>query len=278
MAPDGPAGDGDRDATAAPRSSAPPLTQGSAAVGDRSRPLAQLAPPPLPARAWNAWRRGGTRYVWHKALRRTLGRWPAWKRRLLYADPRAYWTLRGGAEYFREQEDQPARTERARWLATRLATYQPTSVLEVGCGYGKQLRAIRRELPGVPMVGLDFSPSQLACGRPYLADLADVGLVLGSGARLPFPDGSFDLVLTSAVILHNPPPVAEAIRREVLRVARRFAAHNEDTDVTYNRYGYDTAAWYRAAGVRLAEAGPFPTDPPGTASQFCVAEVASWRP
>ena len=51
-------------------------------------------------------------------------------------------------------------------------------------------------------------------------------------------------VVTSAVILHNAPPVAEAIRREVVRVARRFAAHNEDLDVTYNRYGYDTAAWY----------------------------------
>ena len=39
-----------------------------------------------------------------------LGRWPAWKRRWLYADPRQYWTLRGGDDYFREQEGQPARS------------------------------------------------------------------------------------------------------------------------------------------------------------------------
>jgi len=33
-------------------------------------------PPPLPVRAWTAWKRRGGRYAWHKALRRALGRWP----------------------------------------------------------------------------------------------------------------------------------------------------------------------------------------------------------
>jgi SAM-dependent methyltransferase len=163
-------------------------------------------------------------------------------------------------------------------MADRVASYGPASVLEVGCGYGKQLFALRRRLgDGVALAGLDFSPTQLGLARRYLEGAGRIDLVLGSGLRLPFPDGAFDLVLTSAVILHNPPPAAEAIRREVLRVARRFAAHNEDTDVTYNRYGYDTAAWYRAAGVPLAESGPIPTEPGPSPSQFCVAELAPWR-
>ncbi|MFO0954503.1 MAG: class I SAM-dependent methyltransferase [Isosphaeraceae bacterium] len=232
---------------------------------------------PLPLRALGALRRRGAAYVWHKALRRSLGRFPAWKRRLLYADPRQYWTLRGGEEYFREQEGQPARTERSLWLAGRIASYQPSSILEVGCGYGKQLRAIRSHLPDVPLTGLDFSPSQLGLARRYLDGVAGIELVHGSGVRLPFADRSFDLVFTSAVILHNPPPLAEAIRRELIRVSARLVAHNEDTDVTYNRYGYDTAAWYRDLGVPLAESGPIPTDPPPSPSQFCVAEVSAWR-
>jgi SAM-dependent methyltransferase len=233
--------------------------------------------PPLPVRAWRAWLRRGPRYFLHKTLRRSLGRWPTWKRRLVYADPRLYWTLRGGEEYFREQEDQPARSSRSLWLAERIASYRPTSILEIGCGYGKQIRAIRRHLD-VPVVGLDFSPSQLKLAVSYLNGLGGIELVMGSGRSLPFPDKSFDLVLTSAVLLHNPPREAESIRREVLRVARRYAAHNEDTDVTYNRYGYDTAAWYRAEGIPLAESGPIPTEPQSSSSQFCVAGVALWRP
>lgn len=228
--------------------------------------------PALPVRVWSAWRSRGARYTWHKMLRRSLGRWPALKRRLVYADPRAYWTLRGGPDYFAEQEDQPGRTSRADWMAQRIARYRPESVLEVGCGYGKQLRALRCHLEG-PLVGLDFSPSQLAQARGYLRGQQKIDLVLGTGQRLPFADKSFDLVLTSAVILHNPPAEAERLRREILRVARRWAAHNEDTDVSYNRFGYDTARWYRAAGIALAEAGPIPSDASLDPSQFCVAEL-----
>jgi SAM-dependent methyltransferase len=191
---------------------------------------------------------------------------------MVYGRPRQYWTLRGGEDYFREQEGQPTRTARAEWIADRIAAYRPVSILEIGCGYGKLLRALRARLgDSVPLVGLDFSPSQLAQARHYLDGLTGIELVLGSGTALPFVDGGFDLVLTSAVILHNPPAAAEQIRGEVVRVARRFAAHNEDTDVSYNRYGYDTASWYRAAGLTLAEWGPIPTEPMPASTQFCVA-------
>lgn len=232
--------------------------------------------PPLAVRAWKAWRAKGGRYLWHKTLRRTLGRWPAWKRRLLYADPREYWTLRGGDEYFREQEGQELREARSDWIARRVAAYRPSSILEVGCGYGKQLRKLRRALPDCRIVGVDFSPSQLTRGRDYLdeREAASVSLALADGRRLPFADHSFDLVLTSAVILHNPPEVAERIRLEVVRVSRRWAVHNEDTDVSYNRYGYDTVGWYRDRGIAILEAAPFPRE--GPPSQFCVAEP--WRP
>jgi SAM-dependent methyltransferase len=229
-----------------------------------------------PARFWNAWRSRGAEYVWHKVLRRTLSGGHAWKRQWLYADPRKYWTLRGGDDYFQEQEGQAARGLRAAWIADRLAAYHPTSILEVGCGYGKVLGELRSRLQ-IPLVGLDFSPTQLERARSYLASAGDVGLIMSRGESLPFADGSFDMVVTSAVVLHNPPAIAERIRREVVRVARRFAAHNEETNLSYNRYGYDTAAWYRAQGFALSESGPIPMDLDADASQFCVAALFSHR-
>jgi SAM-dependent methyltransferase len=235
-------------------------------------------------KAVKAYQQGGAAYLWHKSLRRALEEFPTLKRRLLYADPRHYWTLRGGTEYLAEQEGQPARTSRSLWIASRIAQCQPLSVLEVGCGYGKQLQNIRAATnPEVNLTGIDFSPSQLALAQKTFLNDPNVALVHGSGCRLPFADHSFDLVLTSAVILHNPPEVANAIRLEILRVARHWCVHNEDTDITYNRYGYDTAAWYRSRGLNVLEADPIPPevlaasdDPAGESarSQFCVVRLS----
>ena len=224
----------------------------------------------LPTRALKAIESHGIEYAWHKTLRRSLGRWPSWKRRLLYADPRKYWTLRGGDDYFREQEGQESRLLRAAWVAQRLASYQPESILEIGCGYGRVLHELAARVD-VPLTGIDFSPTQLETAKDFLTPESRFTLVLGRGERLPFPDRSFDMVITSAVILHNPPPAAETIRQEVLRVARRYAAHNEETNRSYNRYGYDTVAWYSTRGIELGESGPIPMDPDQRASQFCVA-------
>jgi SAM-dependent methyltransferase len=185
--------------------------------------------------------------------------------------------MRGGDDYFREQEGQAARSQRARWMADRLASYQPDSILEIGCGYGKLLRELRHRID-VPLVGVDFSPTQLHQAKLFLQGMDDVQMSLARGERLPFPDNAFDMVVTSAVILHNPPAAAERIRHEILRVARRFAAHNEERGVSYNRFGYDTAAWYQARGIALAESGPIPADPDPATSQFCVAHLEGGRP
>jgi SAM-dependent methyltransferase len=224
----------------------------------------------LPARAWTAWRARGAAYLWHKTLRRLPGLPVAMRRRLLYAEPRAYWTHRGGSEYYLEQEGQPGRSRRSSWMAEQIARCAPGSVLEVGCGYGKQLRALREHLD-VPLYGLDFSASQLDLARGYLQGLDGITLIRGDGAALPFPDHSIDLVLTSAVILHNPPEVAEAMRREIVRVARRWAVHNEDTNTSYNRFGYDTAGWYRERGIELAACRTIPGLDDESITQFCVA-------
>jgi SAM-dependent methyltransferase len=162
-------------------------------------------------------------------------------------------------------------------MADRLATYRPSTILEIGCGYGKLLKALRARLD-VPLVGIDFSPTQIEHARGFLAGLPDIETLLARGEHLPFADDSFDLVVTSAVILHNPPASAEKIRHEILRVARRFAAHNEETNLSYNRFGYDTEAWYRTRQIEVAECGPIPMDPDPSSSQFCIARLGCSRP
>ena len=164
------------------------------------------SPPILPLRAWNALRSRGPQYAWHKVLRRSLGRWPAWKRRWLYADPRAYWTLRGGDDYFREQEGQEA-TDAPGGVDGRPAGGLPADLdprdrlrlrqaASMPCARRTRRPAGRRRLQ---------PDSARPCSRRYLEGIDGIDVLLAGGDRLPFADGAFDMVVTSAVILHNPP-------------------------------------------------------------------------
>src|SRR5579875_2210992 len=90
-------------------------------------------------------------------------------------------------------------------------------VLEVGCGMGADLSMFAR--CGARAFGLDltYTGSSLASRR-----LQHLGLVprvtVGDSERLPFRDGTFDLVYSWGVIHHTPNTDAAAM--ELMRVAR----------------------------------------------------------
>jgi SAM-dependent methyltransferase len=94
----------------------------------------------------------------------------------------------------------------------------PGRGLDVGCGTGAL--AARLRAAGYEMTGLDPSDGMLDVLR---SRAPDVRAVTGSGSSLPFPDDSFDLVVSVAVMHH----VADAdeVRKtlaEMVRVARPF--------------------------------------------------------
>ena len=143
--------------------------------------------------------------------------------------------------------------------------------MEVGCGYGKVLRSLR-EFTAVPLTGIDFSSSQLEKAKEYLSGLEGITLVRGDAERLPFPDGSFDVVFTSNVILHNPPKKADRMRREILRVSKKYVVHKEDTDVNFSRYGYDHARIYQEMGLKVVRAEKIDSAMDSEITQFTVVQ------
>jgi SAM-dependent methyltransferase len=86
-------------------------------------------------------------------------------------------------------------------------------VLEVGCGRGRWLRFFRDR--GTSPTGLDLS-------HEAVARCAEQGLsaVVGSAEELPFPSGSFDLVVSVTVLLHLPPGSQRRAAAEMQRVCR----------------------------------------------------------
>lgn len=90
-------------------------------------------------------------------------------------------------------------------------------VLDVGCGKGFLLYDFTQEMPGIEVAGLDISPYAIEHAKEEIKDK----LVAGNATNLPFPEKSFDLIV-SITTLHNLPPheMVQALR-EIERVGRR---------------------------------------------------------
>lgn len=93
-----------------------------------------------------------------------------------------------------------------------LAMHVPGArVLDVGCGTGEILRRVRVELAPRFAVGVDLFAGHLGRAEPPVAR--------ADGFRLPFPDGTFELVLVRHLLQALPDPVP--LLRECGRVLAR---------------------------------------------------------
>lgn len=88
-------------------------------------------------------------------------------------------------------------------------------MLEVGCGDGAVLSAMRRHAPGARLVGAEIShtAADLARRRPEIAEVR----TFDAGAPLPFADGAFPLVFASHVLEHVENPLGSVC--ELARVS-----------------------------------------------------------
>jgi SAM-dependent methyltransferase len=93
------------------------------------------------------------------------------------------------------------------------------SILDLGCAKGFMLADFQKLMPQATLAGIDLSSYAVERAQPEVKALIQVG----NGAALPFPDRSFDLVV-SINTLHNlkRPECIQALR-EVERVKRKHA-------------------------------------------------------
>jgi SAM-dependent methyltransferase len=88
-------------------------------------------------------------------------------------------------------------------------------VLDVGCAKGFLVKDLMAVCPGLEAFGLDISLyALLNCERDVVGRLH-----LGSAERLPFPDRSFDCVLSLNTVHNLPRPRALKAMQEIQRVS-----------------------------------------------------------
>ena len=136
------------------------------------------------------------------------------------------------------------------------------SVLDVGCGKGYLLYEFTQLVPGLTVAGIDISDYGIANAKEEVRPLLQVG----SAVALPYPDHSFDLVV-SLGMLHSL-PLEDVFRAvpEIERVGRgaskylmveSFRNEREKANLLYwqltclSFHGPETWAWiYDKCGYR----------------------------
>src|SRR5262245_2379538 len=98
-----------------------------------------------------------------------------------------------------------------RRLADDIATIAPrgAEVLDVGTGPGVLLVELARRRPDLSLIGVDLSADMVAAANRNLQPYADRARVqVGDATRLPFPDASYDLIVSSLSAHHWDDPAA----------------------------------------------------------------------
>ncbi len=169
----------------------------------------------------------------HPVARQSI-EYPDWYMRRWHCLPEGYLSRRSTRLY-----DQTFRRiyagfrEQSYYHAVRAAVPTTTSaaILEIGCGTGRLLTALRSAEPWVHLAGADLSPFMVEAAarnsglsvrspNPGRAESEPVGLVHADARFLPWEDETFDVVAAAHVIGHVPRTAAAEILAEARRVLR----------------------------------------------------------
>lgn len=189
-----------------------------------------------------------------------------------------YWLLRGSynplffweqwGKTFIDEPMQRAIYPQHKWILQLLLREKPRTLLEVGCGFGRNIRYILDHYP-YPLVitGIDFSTTMLENAKTYLGmkQASSVTLQHADVLKLPFSSASFDTILCHGVLMHMGPRTVEKAISELVRVTKNTLIVIEQNDsikplcdkpyqrINFFTYTYPYKKLFRAQGVKVSE-------------------------
>ena len=144
---------------------------------------------------------------------------------------------------------------------------KPRSILEVGCGSGWNLRAMRHVDPSIAVRGVEIN-------QHALQEAADVGLFVAEASvfdlQTEWPESGFDLVATVGCLIHISPADISRAMDQIISVSNRYVLaveYPDEVEVEVEYRGHAQRLWrrpfgdmYAAKGLKLVMKGEAPAE------------------
>jgi len=128
-------------------------------------------------------------------------------------NPKIFWETWSGDFY--NQKYQHKIQEGQRRILDEMRRIEPGSVLEAGCGFGRNLKFLSKEIGDkIHFTGIDISKN--------LLEKCDMSVTCADIRKLPFSDNSFDMVFTHGTLMHVPGHTIRNAMNELIRVSKKY--------------------------------------------------------
>ena len=145
------------------------------------------------------------------------------------------------------------KSKRLRQMTVELARLESgQNVLDIGCGTGDLTHLAQTAVyPAGHVIGIDAAAEMIAVAQEKYPQ---GDFRLAAVEQLPFPDSSFDVVISSLVLHHLPGDLQEAAMREVCRVLKPNG-RSVHVDFATKGHGLGQAPSYEQLEALLKGAG-----------------------
>lgn len=147
--------------------------------------------------------------------------WPLWERWVLRGgySPQRYWEHRGRFFFF-ERYQQGIYWQHV-WLATQLKKRSWNSLLEIGSGFGRNLRFLHQQFPDKEFAGIELTETLVEKSKEFLKGTA-ILTQAGDIRSLPARSSKPDVVLTHGVLMHLEPKDCQKAIDEMIKTTKDF--------------------------------------------------------
>ena len=133
-------------------------------------------------------------------------------------DPKKYWNKHGGENYINKFS--PSGEQNEEIIKQYIEEINPSSIVDIRCGYGRYLKYLRYHFPKIKLVGVEISHTQIEQAKLYLESSNDIELYETDGKTLPFDDRVFDISFTYGCLSAIPYNKIQNYFKEIKRITK----------------------------------------------------------